>query len=628
MSAYHAGEIQYAHSLLSQARSKKTLGHFTDRENIIHKLECLLSAQEEASDESVPYLMEESYYDDIKPGISLVTCSMNRHENLIKALLTWLPLVQICEIIIVDWSSTQPVSDLLKQHNIDDSRIKVVQVLNQKRWILSYAFNLGFRFASFDKILKVDADIQLTPDFFINNQLEEGCFIAGNWRLADSGQEYINGFFYLYYKDLMKVKGFNEFITTYGWDDDDIYHRLHLTGLRRCSVSVDTIFHLPHDDAMRVVNQEVNGAHEGSGLEQQTHFKIRTNFFISILMPSWNEDRYFWPCNILHEDCDGWVVEQAYPHIHQVPANILREARMLASREILSWRFGDSVLRLAPDKVFSLLTLKAYNSIHELDILTSTFKTDVLHESAKKLLIDIGSNEVQANLLNELAEFNACTFIVVSDKKIQERNSHILFISRNELNETSCCNMSKVPVTTDLKEYFLSPNWFVAQADYNDVVNYFTKTLKTGSDQNTLYIDAQHGLGNRLRAIGSAAAIARSEGLGFTIVWRPDHHCQCAFSDLFEYSGSVIEDSFLDRAKNEGNCYNYMEIESGAQKNKLIEPCEPNYTYCRSAFTLNHPGSYWDSENLFLKGLKVSRVVNQLIESVDVTGAVGAHTHE
>ena len=84
-----------------------------------------------------------------------------------------------------------------------------------------------------------------------------------------------------------------------------------------------------------------------------------------------------------------------------------------------------------------------------------------------------------------------------------------------------------------------------------------------------LYIDAQHGLGNRLRAIGSAAAIAKNEGYELVIVWEPDEHCNCYFHDLFEYDGPVIDSSFKKINNNNIKLYNYMEIEGG-KKSELI----------------------------------------------------------
>ena len=143
------------------------------------------------------------------PGISLVTCCRNRNANLIRALPSWLALPALDEIVIVDWTSDAPVAADLRQAGLDDPRIRIVRVEDEPRWILSYAFNVGFRAARFDRVLKVDADIVLAPDFIARNPLDEGTFVAGNWRRAREGQTFVNGFFYVHHAPLMRIKGFN-----------------------------------------------------------------------------------------------------------------------------------------------------------------------------------------------------------------------------------------------------------------------------------------------------------------------------------------------------------------------------------------------------------------------------------
>ncbi|MBI1171868.1 hypothetical protein GC209_10730 [bacterium] len=54
------------------------------------------------------------------PGISIVTCCMNRNDNLKKAIPSWLANPEISEIIIVDWSSDHPVADDFVSSGIAD----------------------------------------------------------------------------------------------------------------------------------------------------------------------------------------------------------------------------------------------------------------------------------------------------------------------------------------------------------------------------------------------------------------------------------------------------------------------------------------------------------------------------
>ena len=139
-----------------------------------------------------------------------------------------------------------------------------------------------------------------------------------------------------------------------------------------------------------------------------------------------------------------------------------------------------------------------------------------------------------------------------------------------------------------------------------------------------IYVDAQHGVGNRLRAIGSAAVMARALRRDLVIVWQPDHHCGCAFRDLFDYDGAVLEESFLEHADGMA-CFNYMEAEAGSEKNALIEDPGPKDIYFRSAYAANSPHTNWHAENRFIRNLRpVSRVLD-LVASAPTPNNVGVH---
>ena len=152
-----------------------------------------------------------------------------------------------------------------------------------------------------------------------------------------------------------------------------------------------------------------------------------------------------------------------------------------------------------------------------------------------------------------------------------------------------------------------------------------------------LYIDARHGLGNRLRAIASAAVIARRTGRQLVIVWEPDDHCGCRFGDLFHHDGPVIETAFPRVfARAGGVLYNYMEIEPGAQKDAPVlageapAPDGPRASarddvYVRSAYPLLSPHTSWKEERAVLLGLRPVAEVTDLVRSVRAPNQVAAH---
>ena len=149
-----------------------------------------------------------------------------------------------------------------------------------------------------------------------------------------------------------------------------------------------------------------------------------------------------------------------------------------------------------------------------------------------------------------------------------------------------------------------------------------------------LFIDARHGLGNRLRAIASAAAIAARTGRDLVIVWEPDAHCAARFGDLFRHDGPVIETPFPHIfALAGGRMWNYMEVEPGAKKDAPIladeapgtPPARQGDVYVRSAYPLISPHGCWAEEQAFLRSLRPVPEVLDLVRSVQGPNRVAAH---
>ncbi len=476
-------------------------------------------------------------------GVSVVTCCMNRTENLLKAVPTWLAHKRVSEVVVVDWASTVPVAESLAAAGIRDSRIRVVRVNNEPRWILSFAFNLGFRMARHELILKLDADITLRPDFFDRNKLTGGLFIAGDWQAAAKGQEHINGFFFVHLVDLLRIKGFNEYITTYGWDDDDIYARLTQSGIRRVCVDTESIYHIPHDDAQRLGGAAQAPVNALAQLHNDTLFKIRANRYLAMVMPPWNKDRQFAPFSILQDEGRVATVRRDLSELpHVVSDDIRRDAEFYAALELVSWRAGPQAYHVPKDRFMKLLESKRLDEIGTADI------------------------AIAANLRADEDTLDRATSFTESGPPIQ-------------------------PSTRRRRR---------------------------------LYIDAQHGLGNRLRAFASAAAIARRTDREIVLLWTPDHHCDCRFADLFEQDIAVIESP--DQVPRSGiRRYSYMEIEPGARKDEPIELNTDDDVLVRSAYVLKHAASVWSDENAELRALRPVTQVAELVASVRVDGCIAAH---
>jgi hypothetical protein len=461
------------------------------------------------------------------PGISVVTCAMNRSENLIAAMPSWLRHPEFEEIVVVDWSSDLPVRDALARAGIDDPRIRVVRVEGAPRWVLSHAFNTGFRVARHDTILKLDADVVLSDDILsVHGSPGPDGFFAGNWRIAAEDQAHVNGVFFVPRAALACAGGFNEFITTYGWDDDDLYARLEALGYRRRDIAPSTVHHLPHADDLRTGGGVAPAASARDWLLASPRFQIQRNRRLAELLPRWEPAMEPLPLRVRDRREADLTLAIAGPPASPVPEDIFDRATREMMREMMAWDYG-SAARDLPQETFDRL-------------------------------MDLPASRLSADLF---------------------------------------ANASA------------GPDGGPAPA------------VAAGRDR--VFIDAQHGLGNRLRAIGSAAALAEATDRELVIVWQPDDHCDCRFSDLFDYDGAVIERSFPDDA---GDCdvHNYMAVEGG-EKDAPIRETEGRDIYVRSAFVLNSPHSDWTRENRFIQSLAPVDAVRALVESVPNPADVSAH---
>jgi hypothetical protein len=182
---------------------------------------------------------------------SLVTTCMNREHHLRRSLPHWLTLPGIDEIVIVDWSTAEPIDDVVKL----DQRIQLIRVEDEAKWVQTYPTNLGIARARGDVIFKCDADclptaaaVTLTP--------RDGRFYAGDWRRGTPlGKASVNGQCSFTKAQWSQVNGYHEMFRRYSRDDVDFYDRLVAAGHTRHEIPVAALDFIPHDDADRVSQQ-------------------------------------------------------------------------------------------------------------------------------------------------------------------------------------------------------------------------------------------------------------------------------------------------------------------------------------------------------------------------------------
>lgn len=143
-----------------------------------------------------------------------------------------------------------------------------------------------------------------------------------------------------------------------------------------------------------------------------------------------------------------------------------------------------------------------------------------------------------------------------------------------------------------------------------------------------LFIDAQHGLCNRLRVIASGAAIARATGRELVVVWVPDAHCEGLISDVLSYSGPVLStaQAAAEARHQSAQALSYLEIEPGAVPGwPVLEQPVAGDVYVRSADRLVSPHRSLAAEQAFLRGLRPSAAVQSLIARVPHPSQLSLH---
>ena len=187
--------------------------------------------------------------EEIKDGVSIFCAAMNREKNLLESLESWLANKLLDEVVIVDWSSDNPLT-------IEHEKVKIIRVEEEPRWVLTLAFNLAAQFTTRSNICKADCDYILSDTFLNKYKPNENSFFAGNYKLArDWNERFLNGLSYFKRDVFFSVNGYSENILTYGYDDSDLYKRLELNLIRRLDIDPDDAKHIEHSNKARGLSE-------------------------------------------------------------------------------------------------------------------------------------------------------------------------------------------------------------------------------------------------------------------------------------------------------------------------------------------------------------------------------------
>jgi len=186
-------------------------------------------------------------------GISIIAGAMNRTEPLRYSLASWLDS-PANQIVIVDWSSSQPVSEAVESMRLpyyDANKVVHVRVEGQEHWKPGTCWNLAARFVTQSRTVKFDADVAwCRPDFI--ESLSPGEYFSNHWDdAARQNEAYLTGSWYGWTSDFIAIGGYDErFDSSYGYEDDDLYLRMSKIAERK-EFPTGSIYHLPHSESKR-----------------------------------------------------------------------------------------------------------------------------------------------------------------------------------------------------------------------------------------------------------------------------------------------------------------------------------------------------------------------------------------
>jgi len=265
--------------------------------------------------------------------LSLVTACMNREEHLRQTLPGWLKLPHLTEILVVDWSNNRPLLDLCSV----DTRVRVVRVEDETKWVLSYAYNIGLRHATGPNIIKCDADCM--PSAEVAAAVPgRGHFFAGFWKSgAAVGKPSVNGQCVFSKSQFDAVNGYSELIRTYGRDDEDFYDRMIAAGFERREISVDRLDFIDHSQEARVSNQFSAAAvpSVAERIARDPLYNEMRNFFVARQLP-WHRLRPQAGYTTVDTGERWTVLRRIKSDEIAIPTEVAQAARLYALRYIVA----------------------------------------------------------------------------------------------------------------------------------------------------------------------------------------------------------------------------------------------------------------------------------------------------
>ena len=561
------------------------------------------------------------------PGISLVALCRDDAEAM-AALGFWRDL-NVDEIVVVILPSDPQAAAVLSSPGLPPN-LRIIR-LEGEYLSPAQALNLGLRLCRHQRVLVAGAFLRFAPTYLSTPAPPPDEF------RVDPGAADGSGFALdVRRRDLALVGGFNEYLDTLDHGTTDLATRLIAKGLRPVPFLSGQITRPPF--AAPTTLPDAAGD-LGTALRRDPGFAALCNRHLAAVMPDWTATMSR-PFDLADSTGPVLTLRPLAPPVPGPTAELRAAAARHALVALMAHHIGGPVRDLDTKGLDLLLATPAAGAC-ALDVavagstrpdLVATRRAWLLvHLDATALALDGPRAKSAFQRVETLATRHGLTLILTLPKSAT--TAQLPHLSHHPV---IACDpaLTQGVRALSLRDLCADPElWRLPQStlDFDARLIADHEALATRGPalllrRPKIFVDAQHGLGNRLRAIASAGAIATATGRELVIIWQADDHCDCQYDDLFDPGGAVLDQGFHDDPAIGGiDLFNYMEIEPGSAKDQPIRLSSFHDTYIRSAYPLNSPFSNWDSENLWLQGLRPNAVVRDLVASVRNPNALALH---
>ena len=558
-------------------------------------------------------------------GTSLVATCHDDADILLASLPSWLNL-PVDEVLLVDWSNPPQLAAALTAHGLCDPRLRLIQIEGDDL-SPAQAFNAGFRLARHQRILALAATVWLGPNYLSAHPLSAGEFRTDPGP-ADGSALALD----IDRRDLAQTGGFNEHLDSADFAVEELAARLTALGLRQATLQTGQT--APPRAALHLGTGSLRAT-----LLHSPDFAALRNRFIAAVLPDWSAalSRAF---GLAARAERGLTLRPLAPPLLKPPMHVRADAESHAMIDLVTRHIGGAPVLLSSRR-FDIILARPANDTCALDIaLAAGPAPELVKTRSAWLVLDISAAALP--LQNAQAQ---TAFKTLQDLTALHHLSLVLRLPADTAPEAAAL-LSDHPIiaaNADLTQGFRPLTLRDLHASPSDSAlphGTMALTTQTVADlaalaqrgpalllrRPKLFIDAQHGLGNRLRAVASAGAMAWATGRELVIIWQPDVHCDCRYDDLFQPTGAILNHGFHSEATAmDIDLFNYMEVEPGSAKSQPITLGTFRDAYLRSAFPLNSPHSTWASENGWLSRQKPNDIVMDLVNRVRQPNAVSVH---